>query len=91
MCFCSLLYLDLSSTVGTYERLRVQDQRSIETLKEELEKRLLVADTSSTSATALAASRPRERLPPIGANEEEEDDKDEEEDEEKGEEDLAVK
>ena len=73
----------MSSTVGTYERLRVQDQRSLETLKEELEKRLLTDSPSSsvlspTSAAAVVASRsrPRARLPPIGANEEEEEEDD---------------
>ena len=65
---------ELSATVGTYERLRVQDQRSMETLKEELEKRLLAADSSSsTSSSVLSPGRPRERLPPIGANPGEED------------------
>merc|ERR1719370_2412963 len=57
---------ELSSTVGTYERLRVQDQRSLETLKEELEKRLLTDSPSSsvlspTSAAAVVASRSRPR------------------------------
>jgi len=53
---------ELSATVGTYERLRVQDQCSIETLKDELEKRISIHSTKSFHA------KPIERLPPLGAD-----------------------
>lgn len=57
---------ELSATVGTYERLRTQDQRSIETLKEELEKRLS-PDVGPLPNSHQNFGRLVQRLSPVGS------------------------